>query len=175
MRDKTLKRMLKLADIKPIIKESKETLLSSMEIVKKSVDGNTYAIVRENKKYFIKSTKTKENLKESDFDYIGGIQNKTKKSFNSFSDVTKHLNLMFEEINNHSNVDNVNILESDFLNEKNGNKRYGEKNTSSLSLDISIGRAICSNKVLFLFSLIIISTSLGKLSIKSSISSFLLK
>ena len=118
MRDKTLKRMLELADIKPIIKESKETLLSSMEIVKKSVDGNTYAIVRENKKYFIKSTKTKENLKESDFNYIGGIQNKTKKSFNSFSDVTKHLNLMFEEINNHSNVDNVNILESDLLNEK---------------------------------------------------------
>ena len=118
MRDKTLKRMLELADIKPIIKESKQTLLSSMEIVKKSVDGNTYAIVRENKKYFIKSTKTKENLKESDFDYIGGIQNKTKKSFNSFSDVTKHLNLMFEEINNHSNVDNVNILESDLLNEK---------------------------------------------------------
>ena len=118
MRDKTLKRMLELADIKPIIKESKETLLSSMEIVKKSIDGNTYAIVRENKKYFIKSTKTKENLKESDFNYIGGIQNKTKKSFNSFSDVTKHLNLMFEEINNHSNVDNVNILESDLLNEK---------------------------------------------------------
>ena len=110
--------MLKLADIKPIIKESKKALLSSMEIVKEAVDGNTYAIVRENKRYFIKSAETKENLQESDFDYIGGIQNKTKKSFSSFSDATKHLNLMFEEINNHSDVDNINILESDLLGEK---------------------------------------------------------
>lgn len=92
--------------------------LSNFELVKESADGNTYAIVRENKKYHIKSTQTKDNLTESEFDYIGGVSNKNKKSFSSFEKATRHLNLMFEEINNHYDVENVNILESDILNEK---------------------------------------------------------
>jgi len=109
--------MLELADIKPLIKESKMNL-SNFELVKESADGNTYVIVRENKKYHIKSTQTKDNLTESEFDYIGGVANKNKKSFSSFEKATRHLNLMFEEINNHYDVENVNILESDILNEK---------------------------------------------------------
>ena len=112
MRKSTLQRMLQLADIKPVIKESKITL-SNFELVKESADGNTYAIVRENKKYHIKQAQTKENLTESDFNYVGGVANKMKKAFSSFSDATKHLNLMFEEINNHYDVNSVNILESD--------------------------------------------------------------
>jgi len=114
MRKSTLQRMLQLADIKPVIKESKMSL-SNFELVKKSVDGNTYAIVRENKKYHIKQTQTKENLVESDFDYVGGVSNKMKKAFNSFSEATRNLNLMFEEINNHYENGGVNILESDNL------------------------------------------------------------
>jgi hypothetical protein len=114
MNKKRLQRMIDLADIKPVIKESKMSL-SNFELVKSSVDGNTYAIVRENKRYHIKETKTKEGLTESDFDYLGGVANKMKKSFSSFSDATKHLNLMFEEINNHHNVEGVNLLESDSI------------------------------------------------------------
>jgi hypothetical protein len=112
MKKSTLQRMLQLADIKPVIKESKMTL-SNFELVKKSVDGKTYAIVRENKRYHIKQAETKNNLTESDFDYVGGVMNKMKKSFSSFSDATKHLNLMFEEINNHYDVNSINLLESD--------------------------------------------------------------
>jgi hypothetical protein len=104
--------MLQLADIKPVIKESKMSL-SNFELVKNSVDGNTYAIVRENKKYHIKQAQTKENLVESDFDYVGGVANKMKKSFNSFSEATRGLNFMFEEINNHYENNGTNILESD--------------------------------------------------------------
>ena len=118
MNKKLLKRLLELSDIKPVIKESKMNL-SNFELVKKSVNGNTYAIVRENTKYYIKSSQTKENLKESDFDYLGGLANKGRKYFNSFEEATRNLNLMFEEINNHyDGVDNVNLLESDLLNEK---------------------------------------------------------
>ncbi len=112
MRKSTLKRMLELSDIKPVIKESKMSH-SNFELVKSSVDGKTYAIVRESNRYHIKETKTKENLIESDFDYVGGYMNKMKKSFTSFSDATKHLNLMFEEINNHYDTESNNILESD--------------------------------------------------------------
>jgi hypothetical protein len=118
MRKSTLQRMLQLADIKPVIKEGRMNL-SNFELIKESVDGNTYAIVRENTKYYIKSSYTKENLKESDFDYLGGLPNKHKKSFNSFEEATRNLNLMFEEINNHyDGVGNVNLLESDFITEK---------------------------------------------------------
>ena len=116
MRQSTLKRMLELADIKSTINEGVGN--RPFELIKKSVDGNTYAIVRENKNYYIKVTTTKENMNESDFDYLGGVANKNKKSFTSFEKATRHLNLMFEEINNHHNIDNVNILESESLNEK---------------------------------------------------------
>ncbi len=115
MKKSTLNKMLDLSNINPT-KES--NVLSSFDLIKESVNGNTYAIIRENKKYYIKETKTTKDLKESDFDYIGGVANKAKNNFKSFSEAAKHLNLMFEEINNHFDVSNVNILESDSLNEK---------------------------------------------------------
>jgi len=118
MRKSTLNRMLELADIKPIIKEGKNNL-SNFELVKESVDGKTYVIVKESKKYYIKQTETKEGLTESDFDYVGGIANKGKNSFKSFSDATKRLNLMFDEINERYETEGTNILESDgMLSEK---------------------------------------------------------
>ena len=112
MRKSALNRMLQLADIKPVIKESKMSL-SNFELVKNSADGNTYAIVRENKRYHIKQAQTKESLVESDFDYVGGVANKMKRSFTSFSEATRNLNLMFEEINNHHENESTDILESD--------------------------------------------------------------
>ena len=130
MRKSTLNRMLELSNIKPVIKEGKMNL-SNFELVKKSINGKTYAIVRENRNYHIKETQTKEKLMESDFDYIGGYMNKMKKSFNSFSDATKHLNLMFEEINNHYDVKSTNILESDsILTEKKFVLKLNKKKTT---------------------------------------------
>ena len=130
MKKSTLNRMLKLADIKPVIKESKMSL-SNFELVKNSADGNTYAIVRENKRYHIKQAQTKEDLIESDFDYVGGVANKTKRSFTSFSEATRNLNLMFEEINNHYENENTNILESDeVLSEKKFVLKLGKKKKS---------------------------------------------
>ena len=130
MRKSTLNRMLELSNIKTL-NEDKKINLSNFDLVKESVNGKTYAIVRENKKYHIKEAETKENLSESDFDYVGGVANKTKKSFTSFSEATRKLNFMFEEINNHYDVESTNILESeDILSEKKFVLKLNKKKTT---------------------------------------------
>jgi hypothetical protein len=111
MNKKTLNRMLELANIKPITENKVE--LSSLELVKKASNDKVYAIVRENRKYYIKNSDKTQNLTESDFDYIGGVANKSKHSYNSFEDATRHLNLMFDEINRVNGGSFNNILESD--------------------------------------------------------------
>ena len=83
MNKKLLNRMLELSNIKPVIKEEKMSL-SNFELVKESVNGKIYAVVREQNKYYIKNADSKNNINESDFDYIGGIVNKGKKSFYSY-------------------------------------------------------------------------------------------
>ena len=140
MKKSTLNRMLELADIKPTLKENKLEI-SSFGLVKETVNGKTYAIVREGKKYFIKEADTKQNLTESDFDYVGGLSNKGKKYYHSFSEATKQLNLVFEEINNHYDVNFINILESDdVLSEKKYvlklNKKKKEEPTEEPSFDM---------------------------------------
>jgi hypothetical protein len=110
--DKKLKRQLQLAGIKPI-NESKKNTLSDIELVKKASNGDSYAIIRENRKWYIKVTDKDGQLTESDFDYIGGVANKPKHSYTSFSEATKGLNFMFEQINRSNNSAGVNILESD--------------------------------------------------------------
>ena len=76
-------------------------------------------IVRENKKYYIKSSETKENINESDFDYLHGLANKMKSSYPSFEKATKQLNLLFEGINRDFDSEDVNVLENDgILSEK---------------------------------------------------------
>ena len=77
MNKKLLNRMLELSNIKPVIKEEKMSL-SNFELVKESVNGKIYAVVREQNKYYIKNADSKNNINESDFDYIGGIVNKGK-------------------------------------------------------------------------------------------------
>jgi len=112
MNNKTLKRMLELANIKKPLTENKINL-SSIQLVKKASDNKVYAIVRENSKYFIKTTDKKQNLTESDFDYLGGLGNKPKYSYNSYEDATKNLNLFFDELNRVHGGTRSNILESD--------------------------------------------------------------
>jgi len=128
MSNKKLQKMLRLADIKPIT-ESTEKNLSSVETLKKAANGKTYAIVRENRKYYIKVTDKTENLTESDFDYIGGVKNKPKYSYNSFSEASRNMNYVFEEVNRAHGGDMVNILESD--NDLLGEKKYVLKQKSA--------------------------------------------
>jgi hypothetical protein len=115
--DKHLKRQLELAGL---LTENKQTKLPSMELIKEGRDGITYAVVRENKKYFIKTAETKENLTEHDFDFLHGLPNKGRNTFRSYEDATFKLNLIFEDINRTYDGDETNILEDDIL----GEKRY---------------------------------------------------
>jgi hypothetical protein len=87
------------------------------ELVKKAPDGNAYAIVRENHEYFLKRAKIKENLTYNDFNYIGGLPNKRKFVFESFSKATQSLNLRLLDLNENFGVgfaeDENNFFKSD--------------------------------------------------------------
>jgi len=117
MNQKQLKRLLELSNIKGTsMKESTNRNMGAIELIKKASDGNTYAIVRENRNYYIKSTTSKTTLKESDFNYIGGVQNKNKHSYHSFEDATFKLNLIFNDINrNYGIKESVDMKTFDYV------------------------------------------------------------
>lgn len=79
---------------------------SNVEFVKKGPDGDIYGIVRENKNYFIKKAEVDNGLlnenknpvvRESDFNYIGGLANKNHK-YGSYAEALKQMNLKFGNI-----------------------------------------------------------------------------
>jgi hypothetical protein len=94
---------------------NESTSLSELELIKKGPNNVIYGIVRENHKYFIKTTnKTSGRIVAEDFDYIGGLQNKFSEAYNSYAAVTKQLNLKFDMLNESLGIDtHNNILESD--------------------------------------------------------------
>jgi len=109
--NKHLQRMRELMGNKKPINES---VSNSASLVKKSPNGKSYGIVRENTKYFIKESNDGVN-----FDFIGGLGNKTKNQYNSYEEATKHLNLMFEDFNRSFGVqEGTDILTSDIIEEK---------------------------------------------------------
>jgi hypothetical protein len=120
MKNKQLEKMLRLADIKkkPINEGSKS---SSIEFIKSVADGNTYAIFRENRTYYIKSTETKDVLVEGDFDYLNGLKNRTKDSFRGYDDAVTKLNLIFNDINRVQNLnEEVDMVNFDYKLNENG-------------------------------------------------------
>jgi len=127
---KQLEKMLRLADIKKPINEGVKS--SAIEFIKSSSDGSTYAIVRENRTYYIKSTKTKHTLLESDFNYLGGLQNRTKNSFRGYDDAVTRLNLMF---NDHNRVNGINES-TDMVNFSHTLNEKGEYVDGTMSEDI---------------------------------------
>ena len=66
---------------------------SVVELTKKAADGKIYAIVRENHNYFIKIASQKKGpLVTEDFQYIGGLMNKTSEVFPTYAKALKRLN-----------------------------------------------------------------------------------
>lgn len=81
-------------------KKSESTQSTLIGECVKSLDGTSYGIIKENHKYIIKkSTSQKENLCESDFSYIGGVQNKTDYSYPSLADAEKNRNMFVLTLN----------------------------------------------------------------------------
>lgn len=105
-------RLLELAGIsKGAIVESKgtsETLLHSID----AANGINYGLVQEGNRVYIKQ-------KVGDtYQYIGGLENKTKEKFISFSEGLKSLNMMLIDINNQAgNVEGTPILKKKSKNE----------------------------------------------------------
>lgn len=107
-------------------KEEKEKMISLMGIVKESdkkydnieykkamPNGKTYGIVKENQNYFIKISE-KRNPTISDFNYIGGLENKISESYTSYGKALKQLNLKLMDLNTlYSKNENINLFESD--------------------------------------------------------------
>ena len=71
---------------------------STTEYSKMAVDGNTYAIVKEKDGYYVKV-----GLNESTLDYVGGILNKGRNRFDSYSGALKKINLMLKPLNEEFN------------------------------------------------------------------------
>lgn len=71
---------------------------SVVELTKIGPDGKSYAVIRENHKYFIKVTDKKDGLIAEDFKYIGGLQNKQNEAYTSYANAIKHLNLNFKSL-----------------------------------------------------------------------------
>ncbi len=106
-------RMKELMGIAPIVEHKSSPVI---ELTKIGPDGHIYAVVRENHKYFIKTTNKTENVVSEDFKYIGGLQNKTSEAYPSYAKAIKHLNLKFNSIAEAYDVDNnINVFQNDNL------------------------------------------------------------
>ena len=83
------------------LNESKQTNASNSGILEYSqmgADGNTYGIIREGTKYFIKvAPKKHTKVLTEDFDYLGGFLG--KKPFDSYTKASKALNLHLISLN----------------------------------------------------------------------------
>ena len=106
-------RMLDLMGKMNTLNESKS--LSELELIKKGPNGVVYGIVRENHDYFIKtSNKPYGKFLSEDFQYVGGLKNKSTEKYHSYAEALKHLNIKFDMLNESYGVENNNnIFESD--------------------------------------------------------------
>lgn len=93
-------RMRELAQVGKPITESNNLSASTLIDYKRCNDGSALGIVMENHHYFIKtSTNLNENLKASDFAYIGGLENKLDKRYDSVATADKQRNMYIASLN----------------------------------------------------------------------------
>jgi hypothetical protein len=89
---------------------------SVVELTKLGPDGKVYGIVREGHNYFIKITNKTSNILSEDFNYIGGLMNKTSEAYPSYAKAIKQLNLKFMSLNEAlGKTGNFNVFEDDNL------------------------------------------------------------
>lgn len=106
-------RMRDLMGIKPLNEDVKNSVV---ELTKLGPDGKVYGIVREGHNYFIKVTDKQTNVITEDFNYIGGLANKTSEVYPSYAKAIKHLNLKFMSLNEaYGKQGNYNVFEDDNL------------------------------------------------------------
>lgn len=134
-----LNRMRELMGQTPLNEDVKNSVV---ELTKLGPDGKVYGIVREGHNYFIKVTNKQSNLVTEDFNYIGGLMNKTSEVYPSYAKAIKHLNLKFMSLNEaYGKVASYNVFEDDnLLTENEGTKDILDKAGEKLSYDSKEGK-----------------------------------
>ena len=121
-------RTLELMD--KLIPLNESVINASLEFVKRAPNGLVYTIIRENRKYFIKSTDRTE-FKLSDLEYTGGLQNKMMEAYSTYEEALKHLNMKFQQLNEFYDIKGgYNLFERDDIDaEETGEneKKYKKK------------------------------------------------
>lgn len=132
-------RMKDLMGIKPLNEDVKNSVV---ELTKLGPDGKVYGIVREGHNYFIKVTDKQSNIVTEDFNYIGGLMNKTSEAYPSYAKAIKHLNLKFMSLNEaYGKKGNFNVFEDDnLLTENEASKHIVDKAGVELSYDSKEGK-----------------------------------
>ena len=106
--ESTLARMKDLYTYGKELNENSKAPVYTLEYSAKAADGNTYGIIRECNKYYIKSaTKGQERIAES-YNYIGGFCNKKNYEYTSYNNALKNFELKMASINEACDA-NVNI------------------------------------------------------------------
>jgi hypothetical protein len=84
-----------------LIKESTSSL-KNQTLLENTIaaNGRIYGIIKENDKYFIKTSTSnkKEKLDESDFSYMGGVQNKLEYRYNSLTEAQRNLTYLLSTV-----------------------------------------------------------------------------
>ena len=107
-----LSRMKDLYTYGKDLNESNKSSVYTLEYSAKAADGNTYGIIRECNKYYIKTaTKGKERLAE-EYNYLGGFCNKKNYEYTSYNSALKNFELKMASINEACDA-NVNIATLD--------------------------------------------------------------
>jgi hypothetical protein len=92
-------RINQLADTKKIRVEQTTRNMGTLIDYKRSGDGVSYGIIKENHNYYIKRGGLKQDPDSSDFTYIGGLENKSKYQYKSLSEADKNRNMLLISIN----------------------------------------------------------------------------
>lgn len=134
-----LNRMRELMGQAPLNEDIKN---SAVELTKLGPDGKVYGIVREGHNYFIKISNKQSNLVTEDFNYIGGLMNKTSEVYPTYAKAIKQLNLKLMSLSEaHGNVGSYNAFADDnLLSENDAAKDILDKSGEKLSYDSKEGK-----------------------------------
>ena len=80
------------------VKENKKQVTGTMEYHAIGADGKAYGIIRENQKFYIKSTDKKNEMIAEAYEYIGGFNNKKQYEYNMLSDAKKNFDMKLMSI-----------------------------------------------------------------------------
>ena len=92
-------RMKALMTYGSVNENSKPISTYTLEYKAKAADGKYYGIIRENSKYFVKVAAPGRETIAEEYQYIGGINNKTNYEYNSYSNALKNFELKLGAIN----------------------------------------------------------------------------